>query len=149
MIIIIFILDVCGGPGYSSTQCLFKPGIRKYEVLCAIQYHLYNLKNGKNTHALACNLTKSNTSPWVFFPFFKLCRWYQIARCITSRMLDSYRILSYKPKWHSNWMLMNIFNLFFVNVLFLYFLKTSEKQKTLCYLRSLIPTHTSFLDARC
>ena len=51
-------------------------------MLCAIQYHLYNLKNVKNTHvgvlllinlqAKAGNFTKSDTSPWVFFTFFKL-----------------------------------------------------------------------------
>ena len=27
--------------------------------------------------------TRSNTPPWVFFPFFKLYKWYQIAQCIT------------------------------------------------------------------
>ena len=36
------------------------------------------LKNVKNTHRgvlllVACNFTKSNTPPWVFFTFFKLC----------------------------------------------------------------------------
>ena len=53
-------------------------------MCCAIWYHLYNLKNVKNTHggvlllvvklqALACNFTtKSNTPPWVFFTCFKL-----------------------------------------------------------------------------
>ena len=30
-----------------------------------------------------CNFTKINTSPWVFFTFFKLYKWYQIAECIT------------------------------------------------------------------
>ena len=49
---------------------------------CAIWYHLYNLKNVKNTHggvlisvklqASACNYTKINTPSWVFFMFFKL-----------------------------------------------------------------------------
>ena len=59
-------------------------------TLRAIWYHLYNLKNLKSTHggvshlvklqASPCNLTKSNTPPWVvFFTFFKLYRWYQIA----------------------------------------------------------------------
>ena len=48
----------------------------------AIWHHLYNLKNLKNAHgvvlllaklrALACNFTKSNTPPWVFFTFLKL-----------------------------------------------------------------------------
>ena len=50
-----------------------------YMMLCMIWYHLYNLKNVKNTHggvlllaklqAEACNFTKSNTPPWVFFTF--------------------------------------------------------------------------------
>ena len=44
---------------------------------CAIWYHMYNLKNVKNIHggmlilvklqAEACNFTKINTPPWVFF----------------------------------------------------------------------------------
>ena len=45
---------------------------------CAVWYHLYNLKNMKNTHGgvlllvkllKACNFTKSNTPPWVFSRF--------------------------------------------------------------------------------
>ena len=31
---------------------------------------------------LAYNFTKSNTPPLVFFMFFKLCKWYQIALSI-------------------------------------------------------------------
>ena len=31
----------------------------------------------------ACNFTKINIPPWVFFTFFKLCKWYQIARSST------------------------------------------------------------------
>ena len=63
-----------------------------FVVRCAIWYHLYNFKNVKNTHeevlilvksqAEACNFTKINT-PWVFFTFFKLYKWYQIAQRIT------------------------------------------------------------------
>ena len=45
-------------------------------MFCMIFYHLYNLKNVKNTHGavllLAYNFTNSNTPPWVFFTFFKL-----------------------------------------------------------------------------
>ena len=33
--------------------------------------------------ALACNFTKSNSAPWVFFTFFKLYKWYQIVQHIT------------------------------------------------------------------
>ena len=42
-------------------------------MFCAICYHLL----------LACNITKSSTPPWVFFTFFKLYNWYQIAQHIT------------------------------------------------------------------
>ena len=48
-------------------------------VLCAIGYHLHNLKNAKDTHGRkllsvktqdkACNVTKSNTLSWVFSTF--------------------------------------------------------------------------------
>ena len=58
-------------------------------VRCAICYSLHNLKNVKNTHggvlilvklqAEACNFTKTNTPPWVFFTFLKLYKWYEIA----------------------------------------------------------------------
>ena len=62
-------------------------------VRCAIWYHLYSLKIVKNTHGgvfllvklqtEACIFTKSNTPPWVFFMFFKLYNWYQIAQSTT------------------------------------------------------------------
>ena len=61
---------------------------------CAIWYHLYDFKNMKNIHGgvlllvklqaeaetEACNFAKSDTPPRVFFMFFKLCEWYQIAQ---------------------------------------------------------------------
>ena len=55
-------------------------------MCCAIWYHLYNLRNVKNTHAgvlLLVNLQKSNTPPWMFFTFFKLCKGYQIIKRIS------------------------------------------------------------------
>ena len=71
-----------------------------YGMLCAIWYHLYKLKNVKNTHrgvlllgklqVLAYNFTKSNTALWVFFTFFKLYELYQIAQSIT-----------YELKWNN------------------------------------------------
>ena len=45
-----------------------------YVMRCLIQNHLYNLR--------AYNFTKSNTPPGVFFLFFKLYKWYQIAQNI-------------------------------------------------------------------
>ena len=63
------------------------------EMLCAIWYHLCNLKNVKNTHrrvlswakllAEVCNFTKSNTSPWVFLSllnYYELYKQYQIVQ---------------------------------------------------------------------
>ena len=60
---------------------------------CAIWYHLCNIKNVKNTNGgvlilvtlqvKACNFTKIDTPPRVFFTFFKLYKWYQIAQRIT------------------------------------------------------------------
>ena len=60
---------------------------------CAIWYHLYNLKNVKNNNegvlilvklqVEVCNFTKINTPPWVYYTFFKLYKWNQIAQRIT------------------------------------------------------------------
>ena len=44
-------------------------------VRCAIWYHLYNLKNVKNTHGEVLALTKIKTPLWMFFTFFKLYKW--------------------------------------------------------------------------
>ena len=79
-----------------------------YVACCSIWYHLYNLKNVKNTHgvvlifvklqALACNFTKINTTPWVFFMFFKFYKWYQIAqRTIYELKLQQIKLLNH-PK---------------------------------------------------
>ena len=61
---------------------------------CAIWYHLYKLKNVKSIHGeIACNFTKSNTPPWMFFTFFKLYEWYQIAQRITISVLKSSSVI--------------------------------------------------------
>ena len=69
----------------------FRPLLKFYKLIygmrCAIWYHLYNLKNMKNTRGrvlllLPCNLTKSNTPLWVGFTFFKLYKWYRIVQNI-------------------------------------------------------------------
>ena len=58
-------------------------------MLCAIWYHLYNLKNVKKPHGGMSLLvkfqgfyTKSETPLWILFKFLKLYKWYQIAKCI-------------------------------------------------------------------
>ena len=63
-------------------------------MLCTIWHHLHNLKNVENTNggelllvklqAQACNFTKSNIPPWVFFTFFNLYKWYQVAQRTTN-----------------------------------------------------------------
>ena len=42
-----------------------------YVLRCAIWYYLYSLKNVKNT------------PPWMFYTFFQLYKWYQIAQRTT------------------------------------------------------------------
>ena len=58
---------------------------------CAIWYHLNNIEK-----ALACNFTKSNTPPWVFFTFFKLYKWYHMAQRTTNN--DAQRNLKLVPR---------------------------------------------------
>ena len=54
----------------------------------------------KNTHGgvlllvKACNFTKSNTAPWVFFTFLKLQKWYHIAQRITYNVTESNSVFS-------------------------------------------------------
>ena len=62
----------------------FSKYVMPFEIWC----HLYFLKNVQNTRGgllllVACNFTKSVTPPWVFFTFFKFCKWYQIAKIVT------------------------------------------------------------------
>ena len=66
------------------------------EINCSVWRNLVlfvRFKNVKNTHgrvlllkklqAKACSFTESNTPPWVFFTFFKLPKWYEIAQRIS------------------------------------------------------------------
>ena len=94
----VYFLRLCDSVSgiYVFKMCYFPKHIHiifsiKYQYImmrCAIRYHLHNLKKVKNTHEgvlllVACNYTKRNSPPWVFFTFFKLCEWYQIAQNIT------------------------------------------------------------------
>ena len=96
------------------------------ETFCVIWCHLYNFKNVKNTHRRvlllvklqahyllspplkssefqgnrskwACNFTKSNIPPWVFFMFFKLYKRYQIAQGITNYFSYNYFLPNSSP----------------------------------------------------
>ena len=69
---------------------------------CTIWYHLSNLKNVKNAHGGVLILVKLqaeakiNTPSWVFFTFFKLDKWYQIAQRTTCKFFVC--ILSHRKK---------------------------------------------------
>ena len=52
-------------------------------MLCAIWYYFYDLKNVKKHPWRRATVTKNNTPPWMFFTFFKSCKWYQTAQSIT------------------------------------------------------------------
>ena len=63
-----------------------------YLMLCAIWYHFCNFKQCEKHPwrsvtfikvAGDCNTPKWNTPPWVFFTFFKLYKWYQIAQTVS------------------------------------------------------------------
>ena len=43
------------------------------------------------TYSKVAGFTKSNTLPWVFFTFFKLYKWYQIAQSMTYDNMSSLR----------------------------------------------------------
>ena len=69
------------------------------EMPCAVRYHLYNLKNVKNTYGGVLLLlklqAKSNIPPWVFSTFFKLYKWYKIAQNVSINV----NVIIYGKKW--------------------------------------------------
>ena len=50
--------------------------------------------------AQACISTKSNNPPWVFFTFFKLHKWYQIAQGITRILTTNIVMLQFWLVWY-------------------------------------------------
>ena len=48
--------------------------------------------------SISCKKRKSNTSAWVFFMFFKLYKWYQIAQSISYESLLPNELLILKPE---------------------------------------------------
>ena len=86
---------------YKSNDLYFilkeRPDI--YVMRCAIRYYLYNLKYVKNTHGGVFIFTKINTLPWVFFTFFKLYKWYQIAQSTVLTISASVLILTILRQW--------------------------------------------------
>ena len=85
-------------------------------IIYAIWYHLYNLKNVKNTHEGVLYLAKLQASLQLYskkylsmgvFTFFDLCKWYQIAQS-TSYMV----LVSLNWPWNSLQSLNSIFDSF-------------------------------------
>ena len=87
---------------------------------CAIWYYLYNLENVKNTHggvlillkASACNFTKINTPPWVFFTFLDIfCKTFWIEFKTSSKQVLFWTIVNGSLKTSSKqvffWTIMN------------------------------------------
>ena len=101
----------------------------KIVMRCAIWYHLYNLINVKNTHggmlilvrlqASACNFTKINTPPWVFFAFFKIVK--MVPNRATHHKL---RIYEQNHSKISHWQLQKILSKFYqiISLTFLVYL---------------------------
>ena len=86
----------------NSSQASFIPMVFNCLRCCRgssksiLSYHLYNLKNVKNTHGgvllsvnlqnSACNFTKTNTPLWMLFTFFKLYKCCQITQSVSNRV---------------------------------------------------------------
>ena len=60
---------------------LFYGRFSPWEFFCFLQFkNVKNKHSGVKLQAQAWNFAKSNTPLWVFFTFFKLYKWYQIAQ---------------------------------------------------------------------
>ena len=78
---------------------------------------MHNLKNVKKTpggvlllvklQAESCNFTKSDIPPWVFFTFFKLYEWFQIAQSTTfyGFVLPNFSYYPFAPMLFDVWSL--------------------------------------------
>ena len=75
---------------FTSLVALIFLGIWCFIILfftCVIFWsHLLVKWSEVTIHNLACNFTKINTPLWVFFTFFKLYKWYQIAQRTTDNL---------------------------------------------------------------
>ena len=61
--------------------------IALHDLVSFVQFKIRKKNSWKSftfSKVTACYFTKSNTPPWVFFTFFKLYKWYQIAQRITN-----------------------------------------------------------------
>ena len=79
----------CGRRWDRATYQKYKGYMRhsaRFGTFCTTLY-----KRGKHpwrSSTSACNVTKSNTPPWVFFKFFRLYKWYKMAQGTTYKLND-------------------------------------------------------------
>ena len=102
----IFLISFCFLKKFPLWAVAFSGWKRNNETFCTIWYYFHNVKNVKNTHwgvlllvrlqASAYTFTKSNTPSWVFFTFFKLYKWYQIAQSITHELTIPFIMLTFQ-----------------------------------------------------
>ena len=69
-----------------------------------------------------CRFTKSNTSPWVFFTFFKFYKWYHIAQRITGGINPTWKKSQWLFKAHYS-VISATYNFMKQREAFLYFLR--------------------------
>ena len=76
-------------------------GWRTVDTLFAIWYQFvqFNKREKHPWKSYFLHSTKSDTLPWVFFTFFKLCNWYQIAQSFSTALSV---ILQELPLWHAS-----------------------------------------------
>ena len=86
-------------------KCMNMKWFSRFGVICTIL-------NGEvflllTLQTLACNFTKINTPSSVFFTFFKLCKWYQIAERIRYDLYCCVLLPIFKQKWRKLWSALN------------------------------------------
>ena len=84
-------ISYCNQQLHFSFRCLLY-GINILVEVDSFQHHfgwLLDELTHAPTHVETCNFNKSNTPLWVFFPFFKFYKWFQIAQSISYIWCDS------------------------------------------------------------
>ena len=66
-------------------------------LICGVLRDLVPFVQSKKREK-ACNVTKINTPPWVFFTFFKLYKYYQIVQRITYALTLYHRFIDLSPE---------------------------------------------------
>ena len=93
-------MDLCGYVCDFSVDC---DVVTLGDVLDIIKYLM---KKHNITYQMLISyrtyFTKINTPPWVFFTYFKLCKWYQIAHftlAIKINLAKQDKYVSYTPQY--------------------------------------------------